>query len=98
MSERRVQCIDLEMDHLKQQTSTKFCQHLSKLAREMLLIHQMVYSKQMMPHSKMFDWYHRFKDYQESLQDNRQSRQPATSWNKTMPDRCMRLYTLIVIW
>jgi histone-lysine N-methyltransferase SETMAR len=65
----------------EQSANIKFCFKLRKTAAETLEYLKTVYGDEALKKTAVYDWFKRFKNGQESLEDEERSGQPSTSKN-----------------
>jgi transposase len=63
----------------EQRVHIKFCAKLVKMPTETYEMLQTVYGDEALSHSSVFEWFKRFKDGREDLQDDLRSGRPSTS-------------------
>jgi hypothetical protein len=66
---------------MEQRVNIKCCVKLGKTPIETYEILQTAYGDEALSHSSVFEWFKRFKDGREDLQDNSRSRCPSSSRN-----------------
>jgi hypothetical protein len=66
---------------MEQRVNIKLCVKLGKMPTETYEILQAVYGDETLSHRNVFEWFKRFKDGREDLQDDPRSRRPSASRN-----------------
>lgn len=79
------------MSQFEQRANIKFMCRLGKSASETLLALQTVYGDDSLKKTAVYEWFSRFKDGQESLEDESRSGRPSTSRNEGMVERVKQL-------
>lgn len=79
------------MSQFEQRANIKFMCRLGKSASETLLALQTVYGDDSLKKTAVYEWFSRFKDGQESLEDESRSGRPSTSRNEGMIERVKQL-------
>lgn len=69
------------MSQFEQRANIKFCSKLGKTAAETLECLKAVYSDEALKKTAVYDWFKRFKNGQESLENEERSGRPSTSKN-----------------
>ena len=70
-----------KMSNFEQRANIKFCFKLNKSATETHKLLQEVYGDTAVTNKTVCKWFGRFRDGQDSLNDNERSRRPSTSRN-----------------
>jgi hypothetical protein len=66
---------------MEQRVNIEFCVKLGKTPTETYEMLQTVYGDEALSHSSVFEWFERFRDGREDLQDDPSSGCPSTSLN-----------------
>ena len=64
---------------MEQKASIKFCVKLSKTFPEMLEMLRIVHTDQVLSRTTVYEWFKRFKEGRESLDEDEHSERPASS-------------------
>jgi hypothetical protein len=83
-------CYDFDME---QRAAIKFCFKLRKSASETYELLQKAYESDSLPRSTTFEWFKRFREGRESLEDDERSGRPTTSRNKQTIEKVCQLVT-----
>jgi len=79
------------MSQFEQCANIKFMCSLGKSASEMLSVLQQVYGDTTLKKSAVYDWFFRFKNGQETLEDDQRSGRPSTSRTAKMIEKVRQL-------
>jgi len=79
------------MSQFEQRANIKFMCRLGKSASEMLLVLQQVYGDTALNKSAVYNWFSRFKNGQEKLEDDQRSGRPSTSRIAEMIEKVRQL-------
>jgi len=79
------------MSHSDQRSNVKFICRLEKSAPETLSVLQQVYGDTALKKSAGYDWFSRFKNGQEKLEDDQRSERPSTSRTAEMIEKVRQL-------
>ena len=77
--------------NLEQRINIKFCVKIGKSANEKLVLLTVVYDEYAMKKSSVFEWYRRFQEGREDVQDDPRSGQPKTQRTDANVDRVRNL-------